>query len=534
MQSLFPLCLSALLAAGAAGQNRSDRLEWFRDQGFGMFIHWGLDSQLGSVISHSMVGADEAYLRRFIFDLPRTFHPRRFEPREWAALARLAGMRYAVFTAKHHSGFCMFDTATTDFCIRNTPYKGDITKEILDAFRSEGIAAGLYFSPDDFWWLRKNGIEIQRHTPEVSPLNNPGLMAHNQAQLRELLTRYGPIDVLFLDGPPEKGLPELAWKLQPGIVVTRGAMATPEQHVPGVPLEGAWESCITMGTQWQYKPANETYKSGGELIRLLIETRAKGGNLLLNVGPKPNGELPIEQEERLREIALWMFINGEAIHDVRPWVVTNEGEYWFTKRKDADTVYVFAATSERWPYGAWREITLKSVRATPKTKAGVLGQNDRVLEYQPGVKPATTWRQDSDGLHIRAMRAQRIYNDRKWPNPVVLKLTAVEPALLPPRVATLEPRWDPQSGALVLSGEVLDLGKAESVEAGFEYRDVTGLDLTERPGPFTPTKLVRLARASRYTLKTEKLPAGRVWEVRAVLRHPLLTVYGAERRVSAQ
>ncbi len=179
MQSLFPLCLSALLAAGAAGQNRSDRLEWFRDQGFGMFIHWGLDSQLGSVISHSMVGADEAYLRRFIFDLPRTFHPRRFEPREWAALARLAGMRYAVFTAKHHSGFCMFDTATTDFCIRNTPYKGDITKEILDAFRSEGIAAGLYFSPDDFWWLRKNGIEIQRHTPEVSPLNNPGLMAHN-------------------------------------------------------------------------------------------------------------------------------------------------------------------------------------------------------------------------------------------------------------------------------------------------------------------------------------------------------------------
>lgn len=367
----------------------------------------------------------------------------------------------------------------------------------------------------------------------MSPVNNPGLMAHNLAQLRELLTRYGPIDVLFLDGPPE-GLRELAWKLQPSIVVTRGAIATPEQHVPGVPLEGAWESCITMGTQWQYKPTNEIYKPGGELIRLLIETRAKGGNLLLNVGPKPNGELPIEQEERLREIALWMFVNGEAIHGVRPWVVTNEGDYWFTKKKNENTVYVFAATPERWPYGAWRDITLKSVRATAKTSAGVLGQNDRVLEYQPAVKPATTWRQDSDGLHIRAMRAQRLYNDRKWPNPVVLKLTHVEPALLPPRVETLEARWDAAARALALAGEVLDMGKADTVEAGFEYRDVTGLDLTERPGPFTPTERIRRTAPGRFSLRVDSLPPGRTWEVRAVLRHPLLTVYGAERRVRGQ
>lgn len=143
MRHPLTLCLSALLTAGAGAQNQPDRLEWFRDQGFGLFIHWSIDSQLGSVISHSMVGADEPYLRRFIFDLPRGFYPRRFEPREWAALARLAGMRYAVFTAKHHAGFCMFDTATTDFCIRNTPFGRDITREILDAFRAEGIAPGL-------------------------------------------------------------------------------------------------------------------------------------------------------------------------------------------------------------------------------------------------------------------------------------------------------------------------------------------------------------------------------------------------------
>jgi len=130
-----------------------------------------------------------------------------------------------------------------------------------------------------------------------------------------LLTNYGSVDVIFFDGPPE-GLRELAWKTQPNIVVTRGAIQTPEQYVPGVPLDEPWEACITMGTAWQYQPQNESYKSGGQVINLLIETRAKGGNLLMNVGPKPDGELPIEQEERLREVALWMFVNGDAIYGV--------------------------------------------------------------------------------------------------------------------------------------------------------------------------------------------------------------------------
>jgi alpha-L-fucosidase len=157
-------------------------------------------------------------------------------------------------------------------------------------------------------------------------------MSLDQAQMRELMTQYGKVDVVFLDGAPE-GLKETAWQLQPDTVVTRGAITTPEQTIPGAPLEGAWESCITMGTSWGYQPRNETYKSGFELIRLIYETRAKGGNLLLNVGPKPDGELPIEQEERLRELGYWMFINGEAIYGVRPWVLTNEGDLWFTKKK---------------------------------------------------------------------------------------------------------------------------------------------------------------------------------------------------------
>src|SRR3954463_11968766 len=128
--------------------NQPERLEWFRDIGFGLFIHWSVDSQLGVVISHSLAGADEAYTRRFFDDLPKTFNPRKFYPQDWAALAKLAGVRYVVFTAKHHSGFTMFDSATTDFSIMRTPFKRDVTAEVFQAFRDQGIAPGVYFSPD--------------------------------------------------------------------------------------------------------------------------------------------------------------------------------------------------------------------------------------------------------------------------------------------------------------------------------------------------------------------------------------------------
>ncbi|MBV8551652.1 MAG: alpha-L-fucosidase [Acidobacteriaceae bacterium] len=451
--------------------NHPDRLAWFRDQGFGLFIHWGVDSQLGSVISHSLVGASDDYVERYFSELPKTFDPYKFHPQDWAVLAKLAGVRYVVFTTKHHSGFCMFPTATTTFGIMETPFHRDITADVLAAFRAEGIAPGVYFSPDDFHWLHDHGITIQRNVPEVSPEHNPELLAYDQAQVHELLTHYGPISVIFFDGPAS-GLKDLAWKLQPDIVVTRGALETPEQYVPGIPLEGAWESNLTMGTQWQYKPTNETYKSGTQLIRTLIETRAKGGNLLLNIGPKPDGELAIEQESRLREIALWMFVNSEAIYSVRPWVITNENDVWFTRKKDSDTVYAIVASEQRWKYGEWKDLTLHSVRATEKTEVSVLGQNDKVLEYRPDVVPKTTWRQESDGLHIRAMHAQRLYNNREWPNPIVLKITNAQAAMKPPQVKTETAKWDPATNSVTLTGVLRDLGEAPSVEVGFQYQHI--------------------------------------------------------------
>lgn len=420
-------------------RNSPERLEWFRDLGLGLFVHWSVDSQLGAVISHSLVGASPEYADRYFEELPRTFHPDRFDADEWARLARVAGFQYAVLTAKHHSGFCLWDTDTGEFDVAATPWGKDVVAEFVRAFRAQGLAVGLYFSPDDFHVLHRQGTLISRLRPEALPQTNPELMEVNLRQVRELLTRYGPIDLLFIDATPNapgsepRRIRELAWELQPDIVVTRGAMKTPEiapstgEVLPGRIEREPWEACVTLGTQWQYKPSNETYMSGGDLIRRFVEIRATGGNLLLNVGPHPDGHIPAEQEAPLRELGLWSFVNREAVMGVEPWVVAREGDVWFTKQRGADTVYAVLTGEPRWELGAWREVTLRSVRLAEGGDVSVLGQNDRVLEYR-SEEPRTTWTQDEAGLHVRAMRAQRLYNDRTWPNPVVLRLRGVRPA----------------------------------------------------------------------------------------------------------
>jgi alpha-L-fucosidase len=505
--------------------NKPERLEWFRDQGFGLFIHWSVDSQLGVVISHSLVGASDDYARRFFEELPRTFSPQKFNPADWATLAKLAGIRYVVFTAKHHSGFCMWPTKTTDFSIAHTPFQRDIVGETLAAFRAQGIAPGLYFSPEDFSWLYRAKIPIERRRENVLPAQNPGLLALDQAQVKELLTNYGPIDVLFFDGPPN-GLREEAWQLQPNIVVTRGALLTPEQNVPGAAIDAAWEACLTMGKAWQYQPTLENYKSGSDCISLLVEVRAKGGNLLLNVGPKPNGELAIEQEERLREIALWMFVNGECIYGVRPWVVTNEGDIWFTKRKDTDTVYAIVKGKERWKWGEWKDLVLKSVRMTPETEVSVLGQNDKSLEYQLNAVPKTTWEQKPDGLHIHAMRTQRLDDTRSWPNPVVLRLTHVQSAAPSVRVETVAARWNASDHKAVFSGQIKTSEDPGAMEAGFEYRDVTGLDTNEGANNWAKLPLKSPATVGEFSAETDQFVSGHTYEVRAFLHQSMLTLYG--------
>jgi len=407
--------------------------------------------------------------------------------------------------------------------------KPGLTREILDAFRAQSIAPGIYFSPDDFSWLWKNKIDIQRGIPGVQPRNNPGLMQLDLAQVQELMSNYGPIDVVFFDGEPQ-GLRDLAWKLQPNTIVTRGAIQTPELYVPGIPLEGAWEANFTMGTAWQYQPQNELYKTGGQVIDILVETRAKGGNLLLNIGPKPDGEIPIEQESRLREIALWNFVNGEAIKNVRPWIITNENNIWLTKSAHAGVVYAFLTQMSPWKLGEAKTVVLRSVRATAATKVTVLGQSDEIVEYRPDVAPKTTWKQDDEGLHITAYRAQRLYTDRRWPDPIVLKITNVEPGLTPPEVATADCRWDRKAGSALLQGKLIHLGKANRVEVGFQYREKKGgTDLSERTEPWTDLPGAAQSAPGEFHDSLTGLALDRTYEYRARVRHPLVTMYGEEK-----
>jgi len=511
-------------------------VEVFRDRGLGLFIHWGVDGSLGGVISHSLVGASPDYVQRFFETLPQYFNPDQYRPDDYARLAKLAGFRYVMFTAKHHAGFCMWDTRTTNFSVMHTPYGKDVLGPLIAAFRKQGIAIGIYFSPDDFWWLYQHHITINRHVKGVYPQDIPEFMDYTKRQLKELLTQYGPIDYFFFDGPATQ-LTDYAWQLQPKLVITRGVMETPEQYTPGVALPGAWEGNLTMGTEWPWKATNEKYKSGTQLIDTLIETRAKGGNLLLNIGPKPDGSIAPEQDARLREIALWNFVNGEAIREVRPWVVTNEKNVWFTRRRDEPTVYAFITGEPEWRLGDAKTITLRSVHATPKTAVSVLGQSDEIVEYKPEVKPKTSWKEDAAGLHIQVYRAQRLYTDRSWPDPVVLKITNVEAAMTPPQVTTLRAEWNPAAAVEMLHGSLDGLGNVPQVEAGFQFRvKKDGTDLSERTEPWTDLPVTARAATGEFTYSLSGLTPGRDYEFRAQVRHPLLTVYGVEKtfRTSAR
>jgi alpha-L-fucosidase len=517
-------------AKPAAGRtNDAAAVELFRDRGLGLFIHWGVDGALGGVISHSLVGASDDYVHRFFDTLPSYFNPDQYRPDDYARLAKLAGFRYVMFTAKHHAGFCMWNTRTTEFGVMHTPYGKDVMGEMITAFRKQGIAIGIYFSPDDFWWLYQHHITINRHVKGVYPQDIPEFMDYTKRQLKELLTEYGRIDYFFFDGPSEQ-LTDYAWSLQPNLVITRGVMETPEQYTPGVALPGAWEGNLTMGTEWPWKATNEHYKSGTELIDTLIETRAKGGNLLLNIGPKPNGTIPEEQDALLREIALWNFVNGESIRDVRPWVITNENNIWFTKAKNEETVYAFITGDRHWRLGDSKRITLRSVRATSQTRISVLGQSDEIVEYKPEIKPKTTWAQDGDLLNVTAYRAQRLYTDRSWPDPVVLKMTHVEAAMTPPEVATVRAEWNASSGTETLYENLVAMGNAHQVEVGFQYRiKKDGTDLSERIEPWTDLPANSRSAPGEFTYSLPALTPNREYEFRAQVKHPLLTMYGQEK-----
>lgn len=518
-------------------RNRPEDLEWLRDAGLGLFIHWSLDSQLGCVISHSLVGASKDYVDRFYEELPKTLNPKKWDFDHLAELARLAGFQYAVFTTKHHNGFCLWDSRTTDFNIMNTPYGKDLVKQYAEAFRKQGIKVGLYFSPEDFRYLRSQGLTITR-TP-LEPYSKEVMEGYRQLltdQMTELMTSFGKIDVMFFDGGEtmynEEGesLQQLcmrvAWDLQPGILITRGAIPTPEQQLPGVGVDFAWEGCITLGTAWQYQPTNETYKTGLHVIRLLTETRAKGGSLLLNIGPDANGELCRAQEDIIRELALWHFLNHEAIHNTRPWIITNEDSAWLLRSKDGSALYAVLFDQKDWDRGQRREFLLKSVKASPDTMVEVLGQTGELTEYRPDLDAHTYWEQREDGLHISAMHAQRIYCGIQWRNPLVLKITHPIPAFSPLLVETENDRLTQDTSSVTLFAKVDTLGSFESARLAFDFREYPGFALSsyETGWQRLPEQTVSVPGIYSYTL--EGLKPGITYQYRAVLFNESNTMRG--------
>jgi alpha-L-fucosidase len=317
LMSVAPLYAQDALTA------KPEAMQWWREARFGMFIHWGPVSLKGTEISWSRggerrgTGGDPGPIPVEVYDnLYKEFNPTKFNAREWVALARAAGMKYLVFTSKHHDGFCMFDSALTDYKITNSPFKRDIVKELADACHEAGLRLGFYYSPPDW------------HHPDYRTENHARYIDYLHGHIRELCSNYGQLDVLWFDGlggkaqdwDSEKLFPVVR-SLQPNIIINNRAglpadFDTPEQNVGAFQRERPWESCITIGRQWAWKP-NDDIKSLRECIHTLVQCAGGDGNLLFNVGPMPTGEIEPRQADRLREIGAWLQKYGDAIYGTR-------------------------------------------------------------------------------------------------------------------------------------------------------------------------------------------------------------------------
>jgi alpha-L-fucosidase len=415
--------LSAFLFFSVTSLRASDRMDWWHEARFGMFIHWGLYSVAGgewegkrgeliaSWLQHEMKIPPDEYAK-----LTAGFTAEKFKPEEWAALAKKAGMKYAVFTSKHHEGFSLFDSKLSDFDVMNTPAKRDVTKEYLDAFRKEGIRAGLYFSIID-WHHPEFPVAGDHLHPmrddaayKAQPRDLAKYVDFMHGQVKELVTGYGPLDVMWWDfgygwlqgdSIRAKELEAMVREHQPGIVMNNrlyenpdnphGDFATPEQHIPPNGMPGLdWETCMTINDTWGYKPHDLHFKSSTVLIRNLVDIVSKGGNYLLNVGPRPDGTIPEALVERLEDIGKWMDVNGDAIHGTNASPYATPVPWGRITRKEVGPVTRLYLHIFDWPES--REIVVPAL-------------GNRILSCKRMAGGgAVDFKPEDDGIHLRLSR----------------------------------------------------------------------------------------------------------------------------------
>ena len=359
-----------------------ERLEWFKDQKLALMLNLGLYSTQGIKESWCLVDQDAHWARREVtwtndsdefkrqyWALNRTFNPLRLEPEKWAKATKDGGFRYVIFDTKHHDGFCLYDSKYTDYkvtapeCPFSTDKRADITRHVFDAFRAEGLGIAAYFSkPDwhntDYWEDCGVGHSTTRY-PTYDVKTNPEKWArfreYTKNQIVEIVRDYGKVDIIWLDGGQVKRSRGLdikieeiiaeARKYNPGLIsVDRTAggpcenVITPEQKIPKEPIAVPWESCITIGKWWGYHFDDE-YKPVRELVHMLVDVVAKGGNLALNVGPQPDGRFPPEALVRMNALGAWLRVNGEAIYETRPIPPFRKGDWAFTRNRRTGAEY---------------------------------------------------------------------------------------------------------------------------------------------------------------------------------------------------